>query len=650
MLATEAIFPYLAELGAWEMLAGYLLYDHSSISASPDDADLNLAIQGTYKLANGEEPVLLDVLYFSVKMHLASLSEVQHSNKTNASKNEARKKQETAAHNLSTIIPQLLSRYGSTPQAATSILRLEQLLDVGLINDLQSGEGNGSYTAILDDINKQFLTHSDRKVLAEASKALRTARGYEQSKEAADAKVREIWDDSSATLFSLLKGKNLETRGTLDWGTLRQITDICVRCSNLASIGDCSEVLEARTTSRKGKGRAHDPDSLLRLFMQLVKRGVPDEETTLAFADAEDQLCIAVVNVLSFYFRWKVVAIKSDVEKNNGQTLADLSTRTLASLKVDFVEHLTPVISSRLPLDVVRVQALLTALDLHILFATVKNFRAKPGTGELDDEIKAKLQTLTEQTNTELWTEVMLTIERMEKSLASKTNRKIEVMSKKEKRKAAKAAAEPREETQEEIEAPPEDSDDENADIVDDEDDSGDEGDGEAEVAGKGREAKKQAALLAEQALCEMASKVVLAVIAGVAPDGQSERVKERLRLNRTKLGKSYALVVAYLDEKKQKDKKKGADPEGKPGTPQKKATGSGGGAGSGMRKGKERAVDRPEPMEIEGDEIEDGIENENPEDEIEDDEEGGEEEGEELHGNDEIDGEVEGDDEIMGD
>jgi cohesin complex subunit SA-1/2 len=636
MLATQAIFSHMPELNSWESLAGYLLYDHSSITTSPDDADVNLAVKGAYKLVTGEETILLDILYFSVKMYLASIVELQNQKKggrTNASKDEVRKKQETAAHNLSTIIPQLLSRYGSTPQAATSILRLEQLLDVDLISDLQAGEGGSSYSALLEDINKQFVTHSDRKVLAEASKALRMARGYEQSKEAADAKVRELWDDANATLFGLLKGKNIETRGTLERTMLRQVVDTCVRCANLASVGDCAEVLEAKHTTRKGKGKATGPESLFDLMVALVHRGVPDEETTEAFAEMEDQLCVAVVTVLSFYFRWKVVGLKNAIEKNEMSVLSPNFLVGLSVKKESFVEAITPVISGRLPLDPVRVQSLLATMDLFTLFATVKTMR--PTKGEIDEDVKVNLQGLTATCEETLWNEVFTTLERMEKALAKKTGRKIDTAADKDKKKnGRKDTVEHEEETQEEIEKPPEDSDDEDA-LDSDDDESAD--DGAEEVEGRGREAKKQAALLAEQALCELASKIVLAVIAGVVPDRES--AKARLQINRTKLGKSYGQVVAYLDEKKEKGKKKAAGAGHGPVTPSKK--------------GKERVVVRsePEPMEVEGDEIEDEVEEVDggDEDDVDDERDDREVDEDAVGRNDNVQGHGV-DDEIMGD
>lgn len=623
MLATQSIYPHMAELENWETLAGYLLYDHSSINADPDHDDVSIAAHGTYKLAAGEESILLDVLYFSVKMYLTAVLDLakERKGRTNASKDEIRKKQETAANNLSTFIPKLLSRYGTTPEAATSILRLEQLLDADLIGDLQGGEA--TYSALLDDINKQFMSHSDRKVLAEASRAFRAARSFEQSKEATDLKIRATWDDTISSLQTLLQGKSVEGRGTLERNVLIELDNLCIRASNLAGVVDCTDILDQKFAPPPKKGKKAAPvveqGSVLDLLIRLVERGLITDTTYDRFGDLEDQLCIAVTTIISLYFRWRIVAVIRAIEENDS-TGHELSTDSLVELGLkrnNFIEALTPIITSRLALDPVRVTAIHTVLDIYTLFATIKYRQPKSGKGELDDEVVGQIASLTVPLPEELLKEIMHTHERLEKSFARKTGRKI--LEHKKKRKlpnerqgsragTAEAEAEARA-TQEAIEKLPEDSDSENESDSDNDDDrAGSEDDGEAptgtQEGSSGREAKKQAALLAEQGLCEVTSKVVLALIGGVVVGNKEEEVKERLYLNKAKLGKSYAGVVGYLDEKKDKSKTAAGKKDGK-GT---------------VVKGKAKAVvreARPEPMEVEGDEIED-VDGEEEGDEVE--------------------------------
>jgi cohesin complex subunit SA-1/2 len=555
-LATQAIFPYMADLQNWEALAGYLLYDHSSIPSTGDDEDVEFLVQQAYKLSLGEEVILLDVLHAAVKSHLQLVMEPQANRKANSKKDKAKQRQEATAQHLTEYLPKLLNKFGSTPRAASSILRIEQLLDIGLINDFQSGDA--TYAAILDDISKQFTTHSDKEVLAAASAALRNARNYEQSREAADAKMEEIWSDSVSTLADLLHEKAVGSRGTLDKHALVEVVHTIVRLAELAGVYDCSHILESRMTpkaSKRQKARSNKQQTLLDLLVQLLQRGEADEDTTFAFAELEDQLCMAVIELFSLYFRWKVFGLRQAISSKDQSQLSAAKLTELAVMRTSFVEAAAPIIQSRTPLDPVRYRAILTVLELFALFTTIRFMR--PEKGDLDEETETNLQSLLARIPEDVIKEVLLSFEKVEKSFARKTRRKIETVVSKDKKGAkGKKTRQDEEQTQEEIEKPPEDSDDEaehGSDVEADDDDDDDEA--ETEEGKKSKNAKRQAALLAEQNLCELTSKIIFA-IAGGAIENAGE-VKERLMLNKGKLGKNYTALLTYLEEKKKAPSKK---------------------------------------------------------------------------------------------
>ena len=622
MLATQSIYPHLKELHEWESLAGYILYDHSSIPAETNGSqDMSQAVQGVYKIAAGEEIVLLDVLFFSVKMYLDSVLDQAKDKKgrTNAVKKVINEKRETAAHNLSTIIPQLLSRYGSTPQAARAVLRLEQLLDISLIDDVQGGEA--THSSILEDVKEQFLSHSDPKVLAEASNALRAARAYEPSREAVDVLIHEVWADSSTTLQNLLRGKTVDTRGTLDRNVLGEVVNHCSRLANLASISDCSPVLEARFSSKKPRGKTLPQATLLDLLLALVRRGVPDEETTEAFVEKEDQLCSAVLTIISFYFRWKIVALRNAIVKNDTEGLSSNKIAHLVTQQTNFIDSISPVITAQEPLSQLRVSAITTVLDLYTLFATTKH--TQPQDDDLDEDIAAHIRILPSRIPQNLMNAILHTHDKLSRSFARKTNRKLTFPSSDKTELKSKSRGREAEQTQEDIERPPEDSDDDDDNVDNSDADTSSDG---QEVVGESKTAKKQAALVAERGLCEITSKIVLALLGGVVED--KEGVKERLEVNRTRLGKSYGQVVAYLD--------RGMGAKGKGRKKQQKTP---------LKK-----VLQAQEMELPDDEIEED------EDEVEAEEGGGELEDDEIEdvAEDEVVGEgtvaAEVDDEILGD
>lgn len=606
MVATQAIFSSMPELQEWESLAGYLLYDHSSISAANDASDVPTAAQEAYKLDDGEDVVLLDVLFCAARLSLQDATNTTQGQKsrklTKSDKDQLRAKQETAAHNLSVFIPQLHNKFGSDPHAARSILRLHQLFDPDLVDD--ADEGEGEQAALLDDVNKQFTTHSDAEVLAEASRALRAALGHESSKEAADKKVNELWHDLVLhTLSPLLAGQNVSQRGTLDREKTRQLAAVTGRLAQLASVKDCCEIIEGKMSWQPSKTKRKSNESMMEIILQLVKRGEPDEEVPREAAALEDQTCRFALQVLSLYYRWKVVAVRNAIRANEKAILSTGSLTNLAMRKNDFVEALLPVITSRKPLDSVRITAILSLVDLHVLFATLRH--AKPNKGELEDDIQTNLDSLVTEISSTGMAALMETHEKMERRLARKTNKKhlefplaaAHKANKRSRRGSVISAINGHDADEEEVDRPPEDSDDEDAagkrgkdSDQESSSEDGDDVDSAPEEGGSAKEAKKKAALVAETSLCELTAKIVLALLAGVVP--KSDEVKARLQVNRTKLGKSYTQVIAYLDEKKEKSRAR-AKGTAAPKTPVKKAATK-----------KSAAV--IEPMELSDDEIED--------------------------------------------
>jgi cohesin complex subunit SA-1/2 len=136
----------------------------------------------------------------------------------------------------------------------------------------------------------------------------------------------------------------------------------------------------------------------------------------------------------------------------------------------------------------------------------------------------------------ELQTAILQTHDKMERMFAKRTRRKID------KGPAIEVAED----------AAPVDS--------DDEDDSDEESEDLLE-ADHDKEGRKRATIQMERDLCELTGKLVLAILGGV----MDQKIKDALLRNRTKLGRDYAAVVAYLDHDKKGPKGKGKGHTKKP-------------------------------------------------------------------------------------
>ncbi|KAL6721547.1 cohesin complex subunit [Lecanora helva] len=545
-LAAQNVYDGISEVKEWEVLAGYLLYDFSNIDQSKEEADADF--KSRCKLTEKEEILLLEVLNVSVKGRLSEVLDEngKKSKRTKAQKEEAKAIQEAAAMHLAKTIPRLLKKFGPNPTTATAVLRLEHVLNLEIFQELR--QDSTAYASLLDDINKQFLSHADQGVLAEASSALLHARGFDDLEEVTEEKLSSLWDDTTNSLRLLVSG-----------GIEDNISDLCHtvrRIANLASISDCVETLdqESRSSSSKQKSSKNPKGSARSLLVEIIRDPALDSEA----GEEADELLISAMKSLLFYYMWTVHAIQNAIEaKENIESPPNYLT---------FSEALISVIDSHHKLSPVRIAAISTLLDLHTLFATFRH--SSPDSTSIDT-----IADLIHPVPASAQSSVLSTFTSLEKAYAKKS------------RKTLQSAPD------EDLDSEPEASSDEE----DDEDDS----------------QAQQEALMAEKRLCELAGKMVLAIVARVLDHDSAKKGKfrERLQRNKGKLGGNFKEVLGYLDGPTVKGKRKPAV------------------AAGGNKKGKKVIT----PVEVEEEESEeeeqdgDGVDGELEEDPIEDRDEDGE-------------------------
>ncbi|PLN77051.1 putative nuclear cohesin complex subunit [Aspergillus taichungensis] len=522
VLATEAIYPYFTELSQWQSLAGYLLYDHSQIADDSADSDTASAVRRLYKIHEGQEMILLEVLCSAVKLRVLEVAKSdidKRGRKVKTLTDRIPELQEEIAHSLAQIIPQLLNKFGSVPEAASAVLRLEHLVDLDKIQDLQRDAT--AYTSLLNDINKQFLTHSDQDVLAEASVAFLHAKSSDDMRDALESKVQELWDDMIDTLGTLSRKKDVVEGTSLSASTLNELTNTVTRISNLASVTDCTSALEA-TPATKSKGKKKDAaEAPFNIFTHLVERGLRDDEEDEDSAKAEAELTINSMRTLLFYFMWKVQGLVTVL----GTGKASLNTayfETLTKSRETFVSILVAIMRQRSGSDDVRFAATTTLLDLQTLFGTLRH--AGQGVGN-DEEVIFQTQGLVHE------------IDANTQSLIVKIHGIVE-------RNYAKLIRLPLEPAEDD--APESDSDLEKEPSDDEE--TGSEGESPSNQ-------RLRTSIIAEQRLCELTGKIVLAIIGRILDNSGSQRgqLKQRLIRHKSHLGHNYREVLSFLEERKPK-------------------------------------------------------------------------------------------------
>ncbi|KAK0123713.1 hypothetical protein ONS95_008722 [Cadophora gregata] len=505
-LAAQALYEKLPVLKDWEVLAGYLLYDHTA-AASDDEAENS--VRESFRPTEKEELILLEILNAVVKVGLARVEEsAKEKGRSKNAKAEAEEAKDNAARRLASLIPRLLKKFGADPKTVTLVLRLEHALNLGVFQELR--QDTTVYSQLLDEISAQFNGHADRTVLAEAGAAFLHARGYEELEEIADNKILSLWEDTANSLRQLNKTGNIAVRGSFRDKVLSDLSHTLIRLEQLSTIASSVETLEDASSSG-------DPLPIV-ILLDIVARGVFEDANDEEIDTLEDEIVLSAMKSAMFYFMWKIRGLTDAVAIDD--EIPDIDIDHLKEWQAIFIQNLTASFSSRATLDPVRLIGAGTLLDIHVLFTTLRPSE-KPKGAEADADENPYYLTLINQVIPVVQQELLSIFDALEKQFAKRAKKKL---------------AEPSDDEEpEELDEDPEDD--------------------EEDVTDSERQAET---LSAEKELCELTGKLVLAILAQVidASGPHKGKLRSRLQRNRLRLGPNFKDVIAYLDEPKSKAKK----------------------------------------------------------------------------------------------
>jgi len=539
-LAAQALYDAIPEVQSWEVLAGYLLYDHSQSRGGRSSDENELTLRESTKLEEKHETVLLDILNAVVRLRLQRLAESQKDKKrTKAQRDSDKEDQADMARRLSLIIPQLLKKFGALPEAAALCLRLERELNLEVFEELRQ---NAALTALLDDINKQFLTHHNERVLSEAIGSILHAQGNDELKETVALKVQALWDDIINTFDALRRGKDFSVRGNLDHNILVGVSNVVLKMAQLAKASDAA-VLDHITAPSKSKGRGKKAaleDPPITSLLEIIDRGVPNEDLDAEMEEAEDLLVRHAMSLMLIYFMWKCRDCATHIAE--GTSLPDDDLTALVERRDACVTALMRILESRRGVDDVRLDAANLLLDIYNMFRSLKAKKskiAKKPQGRAENDANDDWEALCRDIDGNTAKTLLQILTAAENSLAKLAHKKLE---------------EP------DIDDDPVDPDDE---PESDDEDAGDEA----------AQADKQLrTLLAERSLCAFGARLVHAVHASSLDAEGQAAVRKRLERNKLKLTPTWKEITNHLDVAKntRKGGKAGAKPAKEPTKPSK--------------------------------------------------------------------------------
>jgi cohesin complex subunit SA-1/2 len=547
-LAAQSLYDAIPELRSWEVLANYLIHDHSQSVQNGGGEDAEAMLKENCKLSEREETVLLDVLTASVKISLQHLHEAQNDRKKTRSEREAAKEEEAEAlQKLTTMIPQLLKKFGAIPEAAALCLRLERQLNLDIFQELRQ---NSALTALLDDVNKQFLTHHNEQVLDEAVESILHALTHEESREVTESKVQGLWDDLANTFDVLRSGRALSKSGDLPPNILTGLTNTVVKIAKLSRISepvvlDRTPTPQSTTSASKGRSKKGSAaateattapvESLLEILQLAVDNS---EETDAETEQAEHTLVLASLQALLFYFIWKCRNIGQAIA--SGTAPSDDLVEAVATRKDACVAACARIMQTHKGADVNNMfYSLLRHASADGEDGNVQNQNATA-----DDDWKVLCHAISPPA-----TKILLHIlTALESQLAKRTGRQLLPASSSSASKNRNADddeaidADP----QSDVEADPVDPDDPEPGSSSDEDVDEEEAETQGLLSEEDKlQRKQERAFLAELKLCRFGGKMVHGVRVGTLGDD----VKRRLQRNGNRLGQSWKEVLAFLED-----------------------------------------------------------------------------------------------------
>lgn len=522
-LAAQALYEAIPEIRSWEVLAGYLLYDHTQTAQNGAGDDAEAMLRQNCQLEERHETVLLDILNAVVRLRLQRLAEAHADRKrTKAQRESDQEEQAEMARKLTLLIPDLLKKFGALPEAAALCLRLERELSLDVFQELRQ---NAALTALLDDINKQFLTHHNERVLIEAVGSMLHAQENEELKEVVHLKTQALWDDLISTFDALRRGKDFSARGNLDQNILVGVSNIVLKIAQLSKVSDAAVLDHIITPAKsRGKGKKAALDSPpIASVLQILDRGVPSEDLDAETNEAEDTLVRHAMSLLLTYFIWKCRDCMVHVEE--GTTMPDDDLTILVERRDACITSLMTIIENRKGADDVRLDAANLLLDIYNAFRSLKTKMAKlsrtpkKAQGRAlrgnEDDASDDWEALAQNIDTATIKTLMQILTATENNLAKLANKRLE---------------EP------DVDDDPVDPDDEP------------ESDDEESEDTRTQEDKQVRLLMAEERLCVFGGRLVHAYLAGSLGDEGGEAVKKRMERNKAKLTPTWKEIVNHLD------------------------------------------------------------------------------------------------------
>lgn len=501
--AAEDLREKIKEVDDWRVVAGYLLFEFPS-KASRKTNDLVGRIKKECVLSDKEELILLHVLLVGARHEITSLAEILATSKNKKQTSDARADLDEAASHLLVTLRELLERYGDSPESSSVLLQLQQSLGLQAIQDL--GIDSASWDGLLEQTKRQFLSHTNSTVLDQAVQIILRAKSSGELEDIAKEKLTELWEAVVLDFVQLVDFSTIDQRGKTSAQNLEAFSDNLLRMLRLATISDPTSALNDQAPLAKVGGKGSNK-ALIDCLLSLTARA--QHNTRNASIDKlEDRVAQTAAEIVLFYFRWHFISIGKRVSAPHGEEVPYEELEPLAIQWDSYTTALSATLQQRRAKDEICAAFAGLQIDVHMSAGTLKTIDRDPNVNDYYTVLIMDLDSDKQKS-------IMKAFAGAEAAYAELTQTALEFSR----------------------------QDDDLNDF--DEDPQSDDEEDEESQSQANREAKMTATLLAERRLCQLTSKIVLAVLGDFL---DKKPTRQRVERNKQKLGANFKQVCKYFD------------------------------------------------------------------------------------------------------
>ncbi|KAF9029519.1 hypothetical protein BDZ89DRAFT_1065307 [Hymenopellis radicata] len=366
-LATEALWDELEPVRDWSGILDVLLLDHSASAESQaaatgkkgkkarpkgksrsaattavDDEEEDtesVSVDESWRLEEVEEAVLLELLVSSII-------------KTKKDSIGGKKGEEDAIANditraLMKGLPRLFVKYQTDENRIKDVLILPTFMNLDLYLEMRA---ISDYTALWDDILKQFLTHSSPSILALSMSTIIYLLSATSLSNSNSPKILELEDELSSALRDALAERDEIEISTFTEDEVLALSSTCTRIRILAGTRDITAWMEENEGGKQS--------SAWELITAIAERG------RLGYQD-EEVMIEQVLHLLTLHIIWKSRGLASVSEEDTQyrETL-EAQRSTLLEKLIEFA-----VGTQSNTVEGVKRSAFKNLLNLHVLFS-----------------------------------------------------------------------------------------------------------------------------------------------------------------------------------------------------------------------------------------------------------------------------------------